>query len=187
MPYRPTNRDFVRWLHQSVWVSGDQKALRKDWIPWFADSLTRWMEEKGYKMDGYWKKGHMAVARWLYAIQVQVIANKEQYGPLRYPEVKHRAWPEDRDAFELEVSDPELEKFLGEWQLVEDLDIHTPSGQRVLCELRQLLWTYIELESCRQGKRVARVVDAMGESEEDASSVDEARMEGLFGSRSWGY
>lgn len=187
MPYRATQKDFVRWLNQWVWVSGDQKAVRKDWIPFFADQLTMWMEQKGYKMDGIWKKGHMAVAKWLYAIQVQVIANKEQYGALMYPEVKHRAWPEDRDLFDCEVSGPELEKFLDHWQLVEDLDVNTPSGLRVRCELQQLLWTYLALESCRQGNRVARIVDAMGETSDDNSSVEEQKTDGWFGSRSWGY
>ena len=187
MPYKATNRDFVSWLHQWVWVSGDEKARRKDWIPWFADSLTVWMEKKGYKMDGIWKKGHMAVARWLYAIQVQEVANKQYFGSLRYPEVKHRAWPEDRDYFECEVSVPSIETFLEGWQLVEDLDVNTPSGLRVRAELQQLLWTYLALESCRQGNRVARIVDAMGETSDDNSSVEDANMDGLFGSRSWGY
>ena len=185
--YRPTQRDFVRWLHQPVWVSPEQKELRKNWIPCFADALTTWMEQKGYRMNGIWKKGHLAVAKWLYAIQVQVVANKQQYGPIVYPEIYHRGWPEDKDAFEVEVSGPSLEAFLVGWQDVEDLDPTFPSGQRVLCELQQLLWTYIELESCRQGQRVARIVDAMGESEEDVSSGEDMKTDGWFGSRSWGY
>jgi hypothetical protein len=154
--YTPSKYDYVRWLTAKVWVTGNEKACRKDWIPSFTESVKVWMKSRGYTMNGQFTP--KAVAKWLYAIQVQEVARKKYLGPIYYPEITHRDWEEDWDTFDMEVSQENCEIFLEGWRNNSDLESDTPSGERVRVELQTLLYTYVDLESSKHGKRIAALL-----------------------------
>lgn len=167
--YRRSTNDFQRWLNARIWMSGGEREIRKNYMPSFASSVRQWMEQRGYKMDSRW--GPMTVAKWLYAIQVAVVARKESiFSPLSYPELLHRNWPEDQDNFDIEVSFEDREVYLDRWDSCEDFDRTTASGQKIRLEFEEFLWTYVDLENCRQGRKIASVVDG-SDTEEDDDSV----------------
>lgn len=165
--YRVSENDFQDWLDQYVWMNGVERWPRRDYIPIFAEELTVLCKRKGYVLDGRWKKGHKVVAKWLYALHVQVIARRNQYGSVQYPKIKHRDWPEDKDIFEINIDQEAVEKFLDKWREHEDFDLETHIGLRVAAELPILLWNYVDLESSLQGKRMAKILETDSESDED--------------------
>jgi hypothetical protein len=163
--YSPSHKDYIEWCEQKVWVTGLTKEERYKWIPDFTTDVTRWMSKRGYKMHDTWNA--KAVAKWLYAIQVQEFARKNVNGPISYPDCRHRDWPEDRDIYECEVTLSDLETFMYRWRNVEDFDMSTRSGQRVLSELHTLLYTYLDLETSKHGIKIARILQ---EAENDSDS-----------------
>jgi len=166
--YRRSTYDFQRWLNARIWMSGGEKEIRKNYMPSFANSVKQWMEMKGYKMDSRW--GPMAVAKWLYAIQIAVVARKESvFSQLGYPELLHRNWPEDQDNFDMEVSFEDREEYLERWDACEDFDKTTQSGQKIRLEFEELLWTYVDLENSRQGRKIAYIMEGSDEEDEEDS------------------
>ena len=162
-----TTNDFQLWLSQKVWVSATEKATRRSYIPEFAEDITSFMKVKGYQMDSRWRRGHMAVARWLYAIHVNIVRGSVSSSRgLSYPPIFHRDWVEDNDQFYHVIEFNDIQELLNRWHLNEDLDTESVVGQRTLYEFHQLLWTYIDLDSSNQGILVAtRLEESDSESE----------------------
>ncbi len=105
----------------------------------------------------------MAVARWLYAIHVSCVRGSSS---ITYPPILHRDWIEDNDQFYHVIEINDIQELLHRWGLAEDLDTESVVGQRTLYEFHQLLWTYIDLESSKQGILVAtRLEESDSESE----------------------
>ena len=165
--YKASANDFQDWLDQHVWVNGVERWARRVYIPVFAEELTAWCKRKGYVMDGRWRKGHKAVAKWLYALHVQVVARRNRYGAVQYPEIEHRDWPEDKDMFEMNIDQEAVEEFLDKWREHEDFDLESHVGLRAAAELPTLLWHYVDLESSLHGKRMAKILETDSDSEED--------------------
>ncbi len=172
MSYTPSVNDYNRWLQANVWVTGNEKASRNNYIPSFTQSLTNWMKKRGYRMSGMFTS--KAVARWLYAIQVQEVARRNHWGPIYYPVPYHRDWEEDWDTFDMEVSQESCEEFLESWRNNEDLQFDMPSGDRVRVELQTLLYTYVDLESSKHGMKIARL---LADSDDVENSDDENEMD----------
>jgi hypothetical protein len=169
--YRASPADYQDWLNQHVWVNNMERVPRRWVIPQFAEELTLWLKSKGYVLDGRWRQGHKAVAKWLYALHVQVIARKRRYAPVQYPEIEHRDWPEDRDMFDCHIDQQAVEDFLELWQTHEDFDLRTDIGFRTACELPTMLWHYIDLEDSYHGRKMAKILeDSDSESEGDWDS-----------------
>ncbi len=165
--YRASKQDFQDWLDHHVWVNGIQRCPRREYIPTFAEELTAWCKRKGYVMDGRWRKGHMAVAKWLYALHVQVVARRNLHGAIGYPTIEHRDWPEDKDMFEMHIDQEAVEEFLDRWREHEDFDLETHVGRRTAAELPNLLWHYVELNMSVHGRKMAKILETDSESEED--------------------
>ncbi len=163
--YRATPQDFQDWLDQRVWVNGLERWPRRAYIPVFAEELTAWCKRKGYVMDGRW--GSKAFAKWLYALHIHVVARRNRYGAVCYPEIQHRDWPEDKDIFEIVMDQEAVEEFLDRWREHEDFDSETNIGFRVAAELPTLLWHYVNLEESSHGKKMAKILETDSESEED--------------------
>ena len=170
--YTPSVNDYNRWLNAKVWVTGISKACRKEYIPSFTQSIKAWMKGRGYTMSGSFTG--KAVAKWLYAIQIQEVARKNKFGPIYYPEPYHRNWEEDWDTFDMEVSQEACEDFLEHYRNFEDFQFDMPSGDRVKVELQKFLYTYLDLESSKHGMKIARLLgesdneDSDGENEMDS-------------------
>jgi hypothetical protein len=193
--YTVSEEDFQTWLDIPIWVSGNDKGTRREYIPVFADALTDWMKLIGYKMDGRWGKGHRVVAKWLYAIHVLEIARCNFSAPLAYPEIIHRNWEEDYDEFSLRINYHSVDSFLEKWVTIEDFDNETRWGARVYEELETLLWHHIDLDASRIGIRLAEKLMVSDSDSESGGSrrggrsrkiddvyIQEAR-EGLHGGR----
>lgn len=151
-------------------MSATEKATRRSYIPEFAEDITSFMKAKGYQMDSRWRRGHMAVARWLYAIHVDAASASASSASsckgIFYPPILHRDWIEDNDQFYHSIELHNIQELLYRWRLNEDLDTESVVGQRTLYEFHQILWTYIDLESSKQGILVAtRLEDSDSESE----------------------
>jgi hypothetical protein len=148
--------DYHRWLSQFVWTNGITKEVRGDVLPEFAESLTRWMNKKGYEMDSRWHLNkYRIVSTWLYAIHVKEVAGRSVLRPLQYPPIQHRNTREDYDQFNHVISSSDYTDFLESWGLHEDFDLESPVGQRTLLELPTLVWTFIDLEVSKQGQLIA--------------------------------
>lgn len=158
------SNDFQIWLNQKVWVSGTEKAKRRTYIPAFAAYITDFMKKRGYTMDRRWRKGEMVIARWLYTIHVTYHFPHKK---ITYPAIVHRDWIEDYDEFYHVIDFNEVSECLTPWKLNEDLDTSTGVGSATVNELQQLLWTYIDLQSSKQGIRIA---DYLDESDSDSES-----------------
>jgi hypothetical protein len=165
--YRASANDFQDWLNQHVWVNGIERLPRRDSIPIFAEELTAWCKKKGYVLDGRWRKGHKAVAKWLYALHVQVIARRNRYGAIQYPDIEHRDWLEDKDMFDIQIDQESIEEFLDGWREHEDFDLRTDIGCRTAAELPTLIWHYVELDASYHGKKMARLLETDSESENE--------------------
>jgi hypothetical protein len=179
--YRHSQRDYEDWLHQKIWLSGNEQGYRKEYIPSFYNSLTRFMKRKGYTMDGRWGKGPAIVARWLYAIHVHEVARKESHKPLGYPEIIHRDWPEDRDVFDFEIDLQSIDEFMDSWKNVEDMDCDSRQGFRVKVELQTFLYTYVDIDNSTQGRRMARILEPSDTEDSDHQEEYSDLMSGAFG------
>ena len=157
--------DFKKWLRQTVWVSGDCRLERKEYIPRFAEDLQRWMFNHGYKMNSRWSS--LAVARWLYSIHLLECVYKNSKYNLSYPTMFHRNWQEDRDKFEVILMPRDYEAFWDAWRNNEDFDPMTAVGTRTRNELPDMLYWHLNLDTSKHGRAVARVVDEMEEDEEE--------------------
>lgn len=166
--YSASKKDFEDWLNTPVWISGNQKAIRREYIPAFAESLTFWAYKKGYKMSGRWKKGHLVCAKWLYAICVREVGKNKRWDPLYYREPCHRAYPEDRDQFDMTITSDAIADFLYSWRNNEDLSSESRIGQRVAIELEELLWTYVYINDSRQGFIVNNLLENQAENDSDS-------------------
>jgi hypothetical protein len=178
--YRTPRWDFKDWLSQHIWVSDMEKAQRKTYIPMLYDSLTHFMKSKGYVMDGRWSRGPMIVAHWLYAIHVHEVARQRSYEPIGYPKIQHRDWEEDRDVFDYTLDVEVVEEFIDEWKTVEDFNVETRQGFRTQVELPTFLYTYVDIESSRQGKKLARQLELSDVEGSDKEEYEDL-MSGAFG------
>ena len=152
------------WLKQPIW-NALNKEQRQNYIPEFTHSLTQFMKKNGYIMDSSWNP--CLVAKWLHAIHAN------QYHSFTYAYPRHRAWPEDEDQFYHIITTDSLQSFLETWSDNEDMNLDTRVGNRVLHELHQFLWTYIDLENSKQGNLVAiRLEESDSDSENDVKKVD---------------
>jgi hypothetical protein len=168
--YNRSEADFQRWLNSEIWINGCKKGCRREYIPDLAKSIEIWMGQRGYIMDSRW--GPLAVSKWLYAIQIAVVARKQSiHTLLGYPDVLHRNWPEDQDNFDMNVGFDEREEFLDGWDACEDFDKTMPSGQKIRLEFEELLWTYVNLEQSRQGRKVAALVEDSDNEEDDDNDI----------------
>ena len=163
--YVASHNDYKIWLKQKIWVDSHIKSYRYEYIPNFTNEITKWMKKLGYTMNGMW--GAKAVSKWLYAIQVVEVAERNSYKALNYPEIRHRNTSEDRDRFEIIVSFDEINNFMNNWILIEDLDINTKKGGRVRDEMSEFLYCYLDLESSKHGIAITRYLEDGEEDEEE--------------------
>lgn len=143
--------DFQVWLDQELWVEGNDRVPRRNYIPIFASELTECMKQWGYTMDSRWNNGHYIVAKWMYMIHVQEFLTKDYNGRIEYAEPYHRDWPEDFLEYTHIVSFDRISNFMESWRFYEDFDIDTRCGQRILNELQHLLYPFINMENSRNG------------------------------------
>lgn len=167
---RPSKKDFYGWLN-TLSLIGGQKVYRKEWISSFHTSITRWMSSLGYKMNESWKQSPVALAKWLYCIQVIEVGRRDYMGSIYYEEPNHRDTLEDRDRYEFIVDYMAVEEFLENYDKNEELCQRGKAGMRVYTELADFLYRYIDLENSKQGHYISRILEAnMSDSEEDDSS-----------------
>jgi hypothetical protein len=180
--YRTCFSDYKEWLHQKIWLTGNEQGFRKEYIPAFWKSLTQFMKKKGYVMDERWNKGPTVVARWLYAIHVHEIARHDTNKPLGYPTILHRDWPEDYDVFDFHIDIQAIEEFIDNWRNVEDMDVETSHGFRTQVELQKLLYTYVDIGNSVQGRRLsAKLIQDESENSEGGQDEYVDLMSGAFG------
>lgn len=180
MSYRVSKNDFHDWLHQRIWVSGNETAQRQTYIPALYDSLTHFMKKKGYVMDRRWNRGPRIVAKWLYAIHVHEIARKQSYRPLGYPEIEHRNWPEDKEVFDFHLDLEAIDEFMYSWRNNEDFDTSTRHGFRTQAELQTLLYTYADIDNSVQGRRLAAKFEVSESEDSDGHEESHDLMSGAF-------
>jgi len=159
--------NFNLWLDEPVWVSANEKSTRREYIPYFADCLTSFMKSNGYKMCAEWKKGHLVVARWMYVIHRDELIYKQYDKKIRYPNPYHRDWEEDHAEFQHIMTHDTISSFIERWELYEDFDPDTRVGQRMLYEIQDLLYPYLDLVMSKNGMRVE---DLLYDSDSDADS-----------------
>jgi hypothetical protein len=146
-----SSSDFQVWLDQEVWVQGDYKVPRRDYIPAFAEELTKSMKSWGYTMDPRWNGGDYIVAKWMYMIHLQEFVTKQYNGMLKYAEPYHRDWPEDFLEYTFVMSYDRISSFMERWRFYEDFDPDTQCGQRILHELQYLLYPFIDMDNSKNG------------------------------------
>jgi len=163
MPYyKATMKDFRIWLSQPIWISGNTKAFRGNVLKEFADDITGWMLHNGYTMDGRWNcgaSGYKELTLWIYRIYVQEEARNEHRADVYIPDIIHRDTEEDSDQFRHVIDYDRVESFLGFWSGIEDVDPDTRVGTRIHTELQDFLYRFIDLDSSKQGKLIARSWD----------------------------
>jgi hypothetical protein len=181
--YRTNKNDFHDWLQHHIWTTSTEKEARKHYIPYLYDDITDWMFDKGYEMDYRWNnRGPLIVAKWLYAIHVNEKALKLNHEPLNYPEIIHRDWEEDKDRFDFIMDIKDIEAFFYEWRHVDDFDMETHVGRRVRGEFLTFLYTYIDLDSSKQGRYISKKLEPDSESEnETGQETFDDLMSGAFG------
>ena len=157
--YKSDNADFQLWLSQPVWVGNDQ-IERATVIPYILNSLSRLMHLCDYKMDSDWNAGNgYHLAKWMYDIHVQEYARLSRNGHMKIPDILHRNTNEDMVEFYHMVSCDLIEEFMEGMQEMEDLDMGTPAGQRMLHGLQDFLYRFVDLESSKQGRLIAEMWD----------------------------
>lgn len=158
--YKSNSADYRAWLNSEAWVTGNQKATRREIMCWFADDLQKWVEMLGYKMSKNWVNNReKIVSQWVYGMSVFEVARKDYGHPLSYPEVEHRDWQEDLDYFHITFNCDEVDEFMNRWTEAEDFNDETRLGQRVKGELQKFVYCFLDLENCRNGKRVAKFLE----------------------------
>jgi len=161
--------DFQVWLDQEVWISNMEKGARRDYIPDFAEDLTDFMRVCGYTMDSRWASGDYIVAKWMYIMHVQEFVTKKYNQPLKYASIIHRDWNEDFLEYTQILTFDKISSFMERWKFYEDLDCDTVMGQRVLHELQNLLYHFIDMENSKIGILVATAEDSDSEYDEPSS------------------
>ena len=165
--YKSDAADFQMWLSQPVWVGNDQ-AERATVIPYILGALSRFMKAHGYTMDSDWNAGNgYHLAKWMYDIHVQEYARMNVNGHVNIPHILHRNTNEDRDEFYHMISCERIEAFMEGMQEMEDFDMDSRPGQRILYELQDFLYRFVDLESSKQGRLIAAMWD------DSASDSDE--------------
>ena len=164
--------DFKLWVSQPVWVNGDERARRADYIPSFAAAVTGFMKNHGYMMGVHWRGGTEVIARWMYTIQRDEIARGDYNSFVQYPEPYHRDWQEDLEEFQHVMDYDTLSRFMDTWKLYEDFDQDRRVGQRMLHEIQYLLYPFIDMENSYNGRRVAEALD---DTDSDADSWKSGR------------
>jgi hypothetical protein len=158
--------DYNLWLDQWVWVTDNEKMRRRDYIPVFKKEIEEWMKRRGYDMDMSWKSKNV-VGRWLYCIHVVEIVKQQRVGGIEYAEPNHRNWPEDRDTYEVYVNQDDIEEFLWNWRTNEDMSIETRVGQRVRDEILRFLYIFLDLETSKRGRTIARIMADTDDEDDD--------------------
>lgn len=158
--------DFKLWLSQPVWVNDNTKAIRRYSIQHFQNDLEKWMRSNGYEMDSEWKNKNM-LAKWLYAIHVQECVKGDSIGGIYYPGPNHRDWPEDRDTYEVYILQDDIDEFLYKWRTNEDFDPDTRVGERVRDEILRFLYIYLDLDSSKHGRAIARIMADTDDEDDD--------------------
>ncbi len=157
--YKPSSTDFDKWIQEKVWINGNTKMSRREWLEILVEDTEQWIQNHGYKMNYMWNL--KAVATWLYA--VQVIAKASSFPNslrVRYPDPEHRDWEEDYDYFHMFVTYSEISQFLSFWKYSDDLDPTTRWGQRAIHEFGQLLYTFLDLDISENGKKIAKFMES---------------------------
>ena len=139
--------DFQVWLDQEMWIEDNEKLSRRDYIPYFAEDLTEFMQVCGYTMDHRWNKGHYIVAKWMYMMHVQEFVTKDYNGRLQYAEHYHR--DEDFIQYSHIMSFDRISSFMERWRFYEDFDSEMRVGHRILNELQNLLYPFIDMENSK--------------------------------------
>ena len=168
--YKVDSNDFQAWLSQTVWADCE-RIQRRSALPVLADSITTFMKNMGYNMDSRWKsdKG-LCLARWIYRLQVQEDMRLDYRGDIYMPEIIHRNTMEDFDHFHHIVSCDVVRDFMSQWESLEDTSPNSRSGERIWNELQDFLYRYVELESSKQGKVIARFwEDSNSDSDSDTN------------------
>jgi hypothetical protein len=177
--------DFQVWLDQELWIEDNSKMARRKYICAFADDLTEFMRFCGYTMDMRWNKGHYIVAKWMYMIHVQEFVTKKYDGRIHYAGSYHRNWPEDFLEYTHIMGFDTISSFMERWRLYEDFDPETRVGQRILHELQNLLYPFIDMDRSKNGGIFDDEEDSEHEEAykgRDDVYIMEAR-EGLHGGR----
>jgi len=168
--------DFERWLSQSVWINGNQKDSRRNYIPGVTKYITNWMKANGYTMNGYWSS--KAVAKWIYSMHAAYVYKKY----VRYPEPRHRNWEEDYDQYYFVIDNENIEKCLEPLSQIEDFDSQLPLGELIRANLQQFLYIYLDLESSKQGILIAKLYDdSDSDYDKEHKDVDIYVIEALSG------
>jgi hypothetical protein len=170
MYYKASKRDFYRWLHSTSLI-GAQRVARKDWITGFHQAITGWMYKLGYRMTESWKQSPLALARWLYCVQVVEIGRRDYMGVINYEEPNHRDTQEDRDRYEFIVDHMAVEDFIDKFKQNEELDVYGKAGSRTQIELAEFLYRHIDIENSKQGHYVSRLLEPSSDSEEDDTGL----------------
>lgn len=91
-------------------------------------------------------------------------------GEVYVPEIIHRNTVEDFDHFHHIVSCDAVRDFMRQWNKLEDTSCDTKAGERIWNELQDFLYVFVELESSKQGKVIARFwEDANSDSDSDTN------------------
>ena len=175
--------DFNLWLDQWVWVSGNTTLQRRKYIPHFANELTVFMKRCGYTMDRRWNSGALAVAKWMYAVHLQEYVFKQGY--VQNPKIIHRNLEEDYSEY-LHVMDfDKVSRFIEIWRLYEDFDKESPIGQKMLNEITEFLYCYIDIDMSEHGRNITELLyetdsDGEGGNRRDDVYITDSR-EGYHG------
>lgn len=175
MPYyRINNSDFNLWLQQPIWISNTVRDRRRDILLEFNDCVTQLLKNKGYVMDERWNSTtSFPLLSWIYRIAVEETARYNYNNPVSIPPIIHRNTQEDYDYFYHIIDDDTIEQLMDEWSDVEDLSIDSRIGARVRTEIQEFLYTFVDLESSKQGKVIARFWENDGsDSDHELSSRD---------------
>jgi hypothetical protein len=161
--YTASKEDYLVWLSQPVWIGGAE-CRRKDFIAEFAQSIRRFMNDNGYKMEDRLEK---ELALWMYRLHVQE-ARKKHGAPVELPEIYHRDTQEDYDQYCQSVGEQQVKKFIDMWSDsgTDDLLADTHVGNRIRYGLEEFLYRVINVEISKQGRFIAKLWDASGSTSE---------------------
>ena len=163
--------DYKLWLDQEIWITDSRRGKRREYMGKFQYELGRWMERLGYIMDSIWKTKNV-VGKWLYCIHYAEIVKQDQLGGIYYEAPNHRDWPEDRDTYEVYVTNDDIEEFLERWRTNEDFDADTRVGLRVRGEILRFIYMFIDMDSSKHGKKIARIMNDTDDEYDDDDRGD---------------
>jgi len=151
----PPSRNFQLWLHQPVdsLLGNGELFPRSEYLSQFAESITHFIQGKGYQFDSRWKLGHFVVAKWLYTLHLRHATLDTTSFP--YQEIHHRNTMEDLEHFNHIIPDEDVRNFCKSWNHIDDLSVDSYIGVKIAEELKNLVWVYIDLDISPQGIAVA--------------------------------